>query len=392
MLSLVGEVRDALSAYGQSLSPPYNFILTVAGPAWFGYRYLPLSDIDRHVDFWNLMAYDYTGPWSNRTGDFANLRVSLINPASTPFSTEAILQRYTSQNISLAKIVLGIPLYGRSFSIQKGLSQPLAQPFTACTTYDFKNLPLSGATVTVDPLTVSSHSYNAASGELVVYDTAAVANLKATWIKNMGLGGAMYWEGSGDGCGNQSVIWGVGSVLRSLENVQNCLYYPDSPYSNIAGKKSATVSSQSPVATSSPADPSRTSTIATSHSVHTSTSVVPATSTTSGVPLASPSPACTGDICGTYVARDCSGSACSCALDADQQPVCVLHNTCRKSSVCSTDADCNGNKCIIKNCCADGKARCLEQRDLQDCLGAPLCKRLNPGWNPSGPGDASLRC
>lgn len=388
MLYLVQEVKGALSAYGRSLSPPYNFILTVAGPAWYGYKNLPLSDIDHHVDFWNLMAYDYTGPWSNRTGDFANLRASAANPATTPFSTEAILQHYTSHNISLAKIVLGIPLYGRSFNTQKGLSQPLGQPFTACSTYDFKNLPPSGAVVTVDPLTVSSYSYNAAIGELVVYDTVAVAKLKAAWIKDVGLGGAMYWEASGDGCGNQSVIWGVGSALRPLENVQNCLYYPDSTYSNVAGKKSSIVSSQSP--TFSLENTSRTATISPSNSLYTSTKAVPATTTDPGAPSASA--VCGGDICGTYVARDCSGEACSCALDADQQPVCVLHDTCERSSVCSTDADCNGKKCIIKNCCGDGKARCLEQRDLQDCRSAPLCKRLNPGWVPMDPGENSLRC
>lgn len=86
MLLLVKAVREALDTYGNLI--PYNFTLTVAGPAPFGYQYMYLAEIGQYVDFWNLMAYDYTTPWSNITSDQANLFYSSDNPASTLFDTE----------------------------------------------------------------------------------------------------------------------------------------------------------------------------------------------------------------------------------------------------------------------------------------------------------------
>jgi chitinase len=63
--SLVQAVRNALDTYTTSLCPRYNFTLTVACPAGpWNYKILHLREMNQHVDFWNLMAYDYTGSWS----------------------------------------------------------------------------------------------------------------------------------------------------------------------------------------------------------------------------------------------------------------------------------------------------------------------------------------
>ena len=112
-MRLLKAVRGALDAYGESLSTPYNFTLTVTAPGPFGYQQLYLAEMNQYVDFWNPMAYDYAGPWSRVTTNQANLFASLTSPASTPFNTKAIVEYYISQGILPAKIVLGMPLYGR---------------------------------------------------------------------------------------------------------------------------------------------------------------------------------------------------------------------------------------------------------------------------------------
>jgi chitinase len=67
MVLLLKAVREALNTYGESLL--YNFTLTVACPGPFGYQQLYLAEMDQYVDFWNLMAYDYVGNWSNVTAN-----------------------------------------------------------------------------------------------------------------------------------------------------------------------------------------------------------------------------------------------------------------------------------------------------------------------------------
>jgi chitinase len=88
--------------------------------------------MDQYVDFWNVMVYDYTGPWSRVTANQANLFASLSSPASTPFNTKAIVEYYILQGVSPAKIVLGMPLYGHAFN---NTTDTLRELFNGTATY-----------------------------------------------------------------------------------------------------------------------------------------------------------------------------------------------------------------------------------------------------------------
>ena len=64
-------------------------------------------------------------------------------------------------------------------------------------TYDYRALPLPGASVFRDHSRVSSWGYDPQKKEMISFDDEATALAKATWILDLGLGGAMYWELSG---------------------------------------------------------------------------------------------------------------------------------------------------------------------------------------------------
>ena len=242
MVSLLQTVRSALDTYGNSLSPPYHFMLSVTCPAGSdNYKKLHLADMAPYIDFWNLMAFDYAGSWSSITGNQANLFNSTTNPASTPFDTETVVNYYTSHDIPSSQIVLGMPIYGRSFEATDGLGKPFSGVGIGtweAGAYDYKALPLSGAVIHYDNFTGSSYSYDTVKRELISYDTTAVARQKATWIQQMGLGGAMWWESSADGVGDQSLIQNVVEVLggvdgSGLESSPNRLEYPNSTFENL---------------------------------------------------------------------------------------------------------------------------------------------------------------
>jgi GH18 family chitinase len=75
------------------------------------------------------MAYDFSGTWSDRATHQANL---IATPA-TAASVDAAIHFYTSQGVSPAKLVLGMPLYARAFAKTDGLGCP------------FKGVPSGGA-------------------------------------------------------------------------------------------------------------------------------------------------------------------------------------------------------------------------------------------------------
>ncbi|RDW63979.1 (trans)glycosidase-5 [Coleophoma crateriformis] len=236
---LLQECRSAMDQYSSTLPHAHHFELTVACPAGpQNYNNMDIRGMDSYLDFWNLMAYDYAGSWDATAGHQASMHHAPNNPASTPFNTEQAIKHYVAQGVQPHKIVLGMPLYGRAFENTDGLGKPFSgvgQGTWENGVHDFKTLPLPGAKEYHDGEAGASYSYDEAKKCLVTYDTVEMARKKTHWLKQMGLGGAMWWESSADKLGDQSLIANVVDVLGSgsLDKSPNCLEYPHSKFENL---------------------------------------------------------------------------------------------------------------------------------------------------------------
>ena len=208
-----------------------------AGPAKYGL--LKLSAMNAYLDYFNLMAYDYQGTFSTNSGHQANLFPSKSNPASTDFSTDKAVSDYIKAGVPASKIILGMPLYGRSFDNTAGLGKPFSGSDSGsweANVWDFKALPLAGATEQYDSEAGASYSYDASKKQLISYDNLAMTKVKTQYIVNKGLGGGMWWEASGDKTGAGSLMNAAYSAFSSaggLAKSQNTVSYPGSQYANI---------------------------------------------------------------------------------------------------------------------------------------------------------------
>jgi chitinase len=89
--------------------------------------------------------------------------------------------------------------------------------------YGFKDLPLAGAVEMYDSEAGASYSYHEGSGMLVSYDTVDMALKKVDYVKKMGLGGAMWWEISGDKNGTGSIVTNVSTPAEGAMGVDGVL-------------------------------------------------------------------------------------------------------------------------------------------------------------------------
>ncbi|KAL9018537.1 MAG: hypothetical protein Q9185_004138 [Variospora sp. 1 TL-2023] len=214
-----------------------KFLLTTASPAGAqNYEKLHLKAMDQYLDFWNLMAYDYAGSWDVHAGHQANLYPSRDNPSCTPFSSAKAIGYYTSHGIHSSKIVLGMPLYGRAFRATDGPGQPfsgIGEGSWEQGIWDYKALPKEGAKEYVDKQVGASWSYDEGTRVMVSYDSEEMAREKVSFVKDKGLGGAMWWESSGDRKGEGSLIATVVNDLKHMDTSHNILEYPDSKYDNL---------------------------------------------------------------------------------------------------------------------------------------------------------------
>ena len=161
------------------------------------------------------MAYDYAGSWDLICGHQSNLYPSKSNPSSTPFSTCAAVDYYRDHGVAGPKIVVGMPLYGRAFASTDGPGMKFSGTGEGSWeqgVWDFKVLPQQGACEVYDDEACASWSYDSGKRLMISYDTGAIAKRKADFVKERGLGGAMWWESSADKAGEESLIHTVSSL------------------------------------------------------------------------------------------------------------------------------------------------------------------------------------
>jgi chitinase len=181
------------------------------------------------------MAYDYSGSWDSTSGHNANLFP--YKSSASPFNTDNTIRDYIEAGVLPEKVVVGMPVYGRSFEGNLGIGKSFSdvgQGSWERGVWDYKALPKPGAEIKYDQDAQAYYSYDASMRELISYDTPDCVRRKVEYILKHGLGGSMFWEASGDKKGNESLISTSYNFLKALDASENWLNFPDSRYANIA--------------------------------------------------------------------------------------------------------------------------------------------------------------
>jgi chitinase len=204
---LLAALRKELDAAGKA--DKRHYLLTIAAPAGPSvYANLELDKIAEHLDWINLMAYDFHGGWEQTTGHNAPLFASAKDPAKQ-LNVDAAVQAYLRAKVPPEKLNVGVPLYGRGWAGAAkdgdGLFQKAAKELPKGTwengVYDYKDLAANYVGKLKrhwDDDAKVPWLYDAEKGIFITYDDAESLKHKAAYVKKHNLGGVMCWELSGD--------------------------------------------------------------------------------------------------------------------------------------------------------------------------------------------------
>ncbi|MEU2240808.1 glycoside hydrolase family 18 chitinase [Streptomyces sp. NPDC018338] len=169
----------------------------------------------QYMNWFNVMTYDFFGAWAAKgpTAPHSPL-TSYAGIPQAGFNSAEAIAKFKAKGIPANKLLLGIGFYGRGWT---GVTQSApggTATGPAAGTYeqgieDYKVLknscPANG--------TVAGTAYAHCGTNWWSYDTPATVNSKMSWAKNQGLGGAFFWEFSGD-TGNGELVGAINTGLN----------------------------------------------------------------------------------------------------------------------------------------------------------------------------------
>lgn len=194
-----------LAALRSSLPAP--FILTTALPAGeWALRNINIGQAAAYLDFINMMAYDFAGPWTSRSGHQSQL-FTPKHPTSDAAraSGQSAIDYLVTQGVPSTKIVLGIPAYGRSFHGAKKPGDKFTGQGGEEGVFEYRDLPRPEAKEYVDRKLGAAYCVGG-DGGFVTYDNRETVQMKAAFAKQHQLGGLFFWTGTGDANPPRSLV------------------------------------------------------------------------------------------------------------------------------------------------------------------------------------------
>lgn len=264
------------------------------------------TELDKVMDHYNFMTYDFNGGWSNIAGH--NSPLYTYPGAEYPtFNWDSLAKYIAGKGVSKSKVNMGFAFYGRGVVTQAPAavnqttiktSVTVSPDGPVSTAADFTNWPLdvydgtpnyffikqqSGWTDHWDDNAKVPYMTKDVGGRsyFLSYDNEQSIGLKAQYVNDNGLGGAIVWHVHGDFecvggytmAGKMAVCNGTNPVLAKKINSVFATGGVNSSKSSVASSKSS-----SSVATSKSSSSTTSSFVSTSSSKSSTSSVVSSSS------------------------------------------------------------------------------------------------------------------
>lgn len=196
--SLMRELRDKLNLLPHKGNKRYILTFAAGTQDWY-FEKVELKEVEKYVDFINIMSYDLTGRWADKTGFNANLYMD--GQGVSPLSIDQIVDSYLKLGIDSEKLLLGIPAYSYGWTGVKSKGDGL---FEKGEPIDIVETDLSYKTIVKDYLNKNGFkryfdedakaAYLYDGDTFISFEDLEAVEAKVQYIKKKRLAGAMVWE------------------------------------------------------------------------------------------------------------------------------------------------------------------------------------------------------
>lgn len=212
---LLKELRKRLDAEGKKRHK--RLYLTIAAGASDEYlAHTEMGKIARYVDTVNLMTYDYYEPAEDTvTGHNAPLYADPADPKHV--SADGTVRAFEKAGVPAAKILLGIPFYGKVWGNVAATDHGLFQPGVSVRGVDAAYSAIAGTmlgqgfTRYWDAAAQVPYLYSDEKRLFVSYEDPESIAGKCSYVRKNGLGGVMFWSYFNDPTGEL-----LGAIDRGL--------------------------------------------------------------------------------------------------------------------------------------------------------------------------------
>ncbi|KAG5683554.1 hypothetical protein PVAND_012827 [Polypedilum vanderplanki] len=201
-VELLKVLKSKLSSNGKLLTIAVGATASSASVSY------DIPNVAANVDFINLMSYDLHGLWDSKTGINSPLYSgpSDVSSYEKQLNVDSIVNYWLNQGCPKSKLIVGIPLYGRTFTLANSNNNGVGAPIYGggemgsfvpesgflgyneiCYNINNKGWRRFWEDTQKVPYAVSGNQW-------VGYDDAESLSYKLNYIKNRDLGGAMFWS------------------------------------------------------------------------------------------------------------------------------------------------------------------------------------------------------
>ena len=211
ILKLLREKLDEIS------TKKNQYLLTIATGANQQYLdYTNMKEVQQYLDFINIMAYDFFTGGSSLTGHHANLYASEFDSNKGNSAAKAV-EQHVNAGISIEKLVLGVPFYGRWWMGSHPKNNGLCQNSTGKRgSYNYKTIADSLNTSTFvsfwDSKANAPYIWREKDSLFLTYENPKSLKIKVDYVKNKKMGGIMFWQFNGD---NGELVTTISSAINN---------------------------------------------------------------------------------------------------------------------------------------------------------------------------------